>query len=169
MSLSRKAIAVLLALAVVMFALAACGDDDEDSGDSSVAETTTTEATTEETTETGGGAAEGGGDEGEAGGGAEAGGVGQSVDIEADASSLAFTTGELETTAGEVTINFDNPADIGHDVRIEDSGGNDIGGTEVITNDTATATVTLEPGDYTYFCSVPGHRPGGMEGELTAK
>ena len=166
MSLSRKPIAVLLALAVAMLALAACGDDD-DSSDSSVAATTTTEATTEETTETGGGGAEAGG--GGAGGGAEAGGVGQTVDIEADASSLAFTTGDLETASGEVTINFDNPADIGHDVRIEDSGGNDIGGTEVVTNETTTATVTLEPGDYTYFCSIPGHRPGGMEGGLSVK
>jgi uncharacterized cupredoxin-like copper-binding protein len=27
-------------------------------------------------------------------------------------------------------------------------------------------TVTLKPGTYTYYCSVPGHRSGGMQGKL---
>ena len=30
-------------------------------------------------------------------------------------------------------------------------------------------TVTLKPGTYTFFCSVPGHEAGGMKGTLVVK
>lgn len=34
-------------------------------------------------------------------------------------------------------------------------------------NDSGTDTVSIEPGDYEFWCSIPGHREAGMEGELT--
>lgn len=143
----RKLLIALATLALASLGLVACGGDDDEATD-----TAATETTTEETT----------------GGGA--GGEGGTIEVEADPNgALEYTTGALETEAGTVTIEFDNPADVEHDVRIEDDAGEDIGGTEVITNDSTTAEVDLEPGTYTYYCSVPGHREAGMEDTLTVE
>jgi plastocyanin len=143
----KKALILIAVVALAGFGLAACGgDDDED---------TTAAATTTTTTET---APAGGG------GGAS------TLDISAAADgSLAFDQTDLTTKAGAVTINFDNPASLTHDVKVEDSSGAELGGTDLVSQGDATATVDLQPGTYTFFCSVPGHREAGMEGTLTVK
>ena len=70
--------------------------------------------------------------------------------------------------AGQVTIKSENPQTTGHDIAIEGNGVDQKG--EVVTNGgTSQFTADLKPGDYTFFCSVPGHREGGMEGKLTVK
>ena len=140
----KTKLAVLFALlALVPFALAACGDDDD--------EEPATEAETTETTDTGGGA----------GGGAS------TVSFTADPTGeLAFEESSAEASAGTVTLELTNESAVPHDVQIEGPDG-DIGGTEETTGGTATAEVELEPGEYTFYCSVPGHREAGMEGPLT--
>lgn len=112
-------------------------------------------------------AEEGGGSE-EGGGGGEASGPGGSLEVIANESALLFEEESLESKPGKVTIQFNNPSSIGHDVAIEKD-GEEIGGTEVITQGEASTTVELEPGDYVFFCSVPGHREAGMEGPLTVR
>ena len=133
-------------LALVPFGLAACGGDDDD--DDAATETTTTEET------------DTGGDEG---------GAGSTVSFTANPDGeLAFEEDSAEATAGAVTLELTNDSSLPHDVQIEGPDG-DIGGTEEVTGSTATAEVELEPGDYTFYCSVPGHREGGMEGTLTVE
>jgi uncharacterized cupredoxin-like copper-binding protein len=54
-------------------------------------------------------------------------------------------------------------------VAIEDSSGTIDGKTDTVTKGSTSMTVTLKPGTYHYFSTVPGEREAGMEGTLTVK
>lgn len=82
--------------------------------------------------------------------------------------TLAFNTDALQAEAGEVTIRFDNPAAIEHDVAIEHDGAQ-IAKSDLVSEGETTVSAELEPGEYVFYCSVPGHREGGMEGTLTVE
>lgn len=149
-----KQIAALLAVALAALALVACG------GSSS--NTTTNE-------ETAGGA--GAGKEETSEGGKEAeGGSGGSLKVEANPEgNLEFVQKSLTAKAGTDTLEFTNESPVPHDVKIENSKGEEVGGTEIVSEGSESASVELEPGTYTFFCSIPGHRQAGMEGTLTVK
>jgi plastocyanin len=141
-----KKLALLLSLlALAAVGLAACGGDDDTTEAAPATETSATD--TSATGDTGGGA---------------------TISVSADPSGqLAYTETELTAAAGSDTIEFDNPAPLEHDVVVEDDSGNEVGRTDTVTNGSTSATVDLEPGTYTFFCSVDGHRAAGMEGTLT--
>ncbi len=150
-----KKLAALFVLALASVALVACGGSDS----------TTTNPTSTAAESAGGAAAE----NGENSGGDEAGG-GSTVAFEADPSGeLAYTTTEASAKAGKVTVDFNNPQGLPHDVAIEDTGGKTLGKTDLIAEEETSTTVDLKPGTYTFYCSVPGHREAGMEGTLTVK
>ncbi|HET8815357.1 MAG TPA: plastocyanin/azurin family copper-binding protein [Solirubrobacterales bacterium] len=144
-----KKFAFLLALILSAFAIVACGD----SGDDTTGETAPTTTTEEETTEEGAGGS----------GSAE-------LSFEADPSgALAFTTDSATAKAGKVTVKFTNESSVPHDVAIEEDGGETVGKTEVLAEGEDSTTVNLKPGEYSFYCSVPGHREAGMEGTLTVE
>jgi plastocyanin len=145
-----RKLVLMVALGILApLALTACGGGDDNE---TTAQTTTTPTTTQ------------------AGGGGGGGGGGETISLSADPSgAFAYQQTSLSAQAGKDTIEFDNPAPIGHDVCVEDSSGNEVGCSDIITQDKTSLAVNLKAGDYTYFCSVDGHRAGGMEGTLTVK
>jgi plastocyanin len=152
-----KQVAALLALALASVALVACGGSSDDNSTT----TTTGGETTSESTNAGGAAAK---EESSPGGG------GSTLSFEADPEGgLAYTTTETTAKAGKVTVDFNNPQPLTHDVAIEDSQGEEVGSTELIAEGEDSTTVDLKPGAYHFFCTVPGHREAGMEGTLVVK
>jgi plastocyanin len=116
-----------------------------------------------------GGEEQGKGEGGENGvhpGGAE--GPGGALKLAADPTDIAFDTTTLTSKPGKVTIEFTNPAAIEHDVAVEKD-GEELGVSDTITEGKTSLTVELEPGAYTFLCTVPGHAEAGMEGTLTVK
>ena len=96
-------------------------------------------------------------------------GPGGTLKLAADPSAIAYDTTSLASKPGKVTIDFDNPAPLEHDVAIEDQGGEELADSEMIAESKTSVSVELAPGTYTFFCTVPGHREAGMEGTLTVK
>jgi plastocyanin len=101
-------------------------------------------------------------------GGGKGAGASTTLKLSADTSALAFSTTELSAKAGQVTIDFDNPSPIPHNVVIEED-GKELAGFEPIAEDEEKVSADLKPGTYTFLCTVPGHAEAGMEGTLTVK
>jgi plastocyanin len=136
--MTRTGLLFLIVLSALALGLAACGGGNE--------------AAT-----TGGGATTAGG-----GGG----GGGETLQLAADPSgALKFDKTSLEATAGNVTIDFTNDSSLPHDVKLQGPGV-DGEGTDTITGSSTSVTLDLQPGEYTFYCSVDGHRAAGMEGKL---
>lgn len=111
-------------------------------------------------------------EEGHAGEAAEPPGAaeaGRALTLSADpGGELSFDAQTLEAPAGQVTIEMENPSSVPHNVSIEGRGVDEEGRT-VEQGGTSTVTAELRPGEYDFYCSVPGHREGGMEGTLTVR
>lgn len=133
----RRILLLLLAAVALSLAVAACGGDDDEAD----------EPAAEETTE-------------------DTGGAGTTLELAADpGGGLSFDPETLDATAGPITINLTNDAQIPHNVAID--GTDSV--SETVTGASTSLNLDLEPGEYTYYCAVPGHREGGMEGTLTVE
>jgi plastocyanin len=99
---------------------------------------------------------------------AKAKGPGGTLQLAADPTQIAFDTTTLTSKPGKVTIDFSNPSALEHDVAIEQN-GKQIAVSETIAKGKTSVSADLEPGTYTFLCTIPGHAEAGMEGTLTVR
>jgi plastocyanin len=138
----------LIALALAAALFAGCGGDDDEPETAA-----TPEATAESTPADDGGGASGGG---------------ATVTVSSpESGALEFDPTELSATAGEVTFEYDNPSGTPHAFAIDGVDG--AVGETVTGSEAPPLTVTLEPGEYEFYCPVGGHRAAGMVGTLTVE
>jgi plastocyanin len=82
---------------------------------------------------------------------------------------LKYTASQMTANAGDDTIAFTNNSPLEHNVVLINSANKILGQTPIFDHGTKSFKVTLVPGTYTFYCSVPGHRGAGMQGTLTIK
>ena len=140
--MTRRLFLLLFTVLALAVGASACGGDDDD-------DAAEEPAATEETTTH------------------EDGGGGHIVLTADPGGAFSFDQTELTAAAGEVTIELVNESGIPHNVEVEGNGVEEV--SETITEGTTELTLTLEPGEYEFYCAVPGHREGGMEGTLTVE
>ena len=81
---------------------------------------------------------------------------------------LAYITKEATAEAGSLEIDSKNDASIPHDIAVEGNGVNEKGET-VQGGGVSKVSFSAKAGKYEFYCTVAGHREGGMEGTLTVK
>jgi plastocyanin len=139
-----KFMAIPLAVGALVFA--GCGSDDS-SDDSTSTETTTTQTQPADNSEAA---------------------ASQVLSLAADPDGqLAYDKTDLTAKAGKVRLDFTNESSVGHDVVIEDSSGNEVAATDIISGQSTSIDFDVKPGKYTFYCSLPGHEAAGMKGTLT--
>ncbi len=101
---------------------------------------------------------------------------GGKLEIAADPSGqLSYVSNKASATAGPVTISMPNTSGVSHNIAVEPGSGGATPSGAVLaasaftTKGTASISVKLKPGAYTFFCQAPGHRAAGMYGTLTVK
>ena len=135
-------LAVLLSVAVIGFA-AGCGDDDDESADSA--------ATTETAADTGGGG-----------------------ETSVEMTEYEFTPNDLSVSAGD-TLALENTGQIPHNLTIVEGTDPEGGGAELAASDdidggdSGDLLVDVEPGEYGFLCTIPGHAEDGMTGTIAVE
>ena len=81
----------------------------------------------------------------------------------------ALFVAEGSAKAGEIEIEFVNPQSTPHNLAVKGPKGEVLAETETVTEGKSSTTVTLAPGKYVVYCTLPGHLKKGMGGHLTVR
>jgi plastocyanin len=94
-------------------------------------------------------------------------GISLAVDSPSDG-SLVFQPNGLTAKPGNITITYDNPSQVPHSIAVATANGNVLGEVQPFTAGKESVDLTnVAAGKYVFYCTVPGHREAGMEGNLT--
>jgi plastocyanin len=86
----------------------------------------------------------------------------------AESGALYYVFADATAPAGPLRVESLNDSSVEHDIALEGNGVDEKG--EVVANGgTSQFEIDLDAGEYTFYCSVEGHREGGMEGQLTVE
>lgn len=88
-----------------------------------------------------------------------------STTLAVEAHEFSLSPKDLHSAPGSVAIKYTNGGSIEHTLLIEGVSGFKLDVASAGAVDTGTAK--LEPGTYTLYCDIPGHRAAGMEAHLT--
>jgi plastocyanin len=93
----------------------------------------------------------------------------ETIDVSSPADgSLVFQPNGLQAKPGNVAIDYDNPSPVPHSIAVATANGNVVGEVQPFSGGKQTLDLNdLKPGKYVFYCTVPGHREAGMEGDLT--
>ena len=90
--------------------------------------------------------------------------------VEADPGGApVFRPDALRADAGRVVLELVNLSPTAHALCVESAEQGGLGCTGTFRGDRGTLRVQLQPGRYTFYCSVPGHREAGMQGNLAVQ
>src|SRR6266480_1451668 len=82
--------------------------------------------------------------------------------------SLVFQPNGLTAKPGNVTVTYDNPSPVAHSIAVATANGNVLGEVQPFAAGKQSVNLSnLAPGKYVFYCTVPGHREAGMQGNLT--
>lgn len=87
------------------------------------------------------------------------------VEIPAAEQGLAFAKESVSAATGTLTLRMPNPSSVPHNIAVDEP--ERAVGEVVEKGGVSEITVNFPPGEYEYYCSVPGHREAGMTGTLT--
>jgi plastocyanin len=93
----------------------------------------------------------------------------ENLDVSSPADGgLVYQPNGLTAKPGNITITYDNPSQVPHSIAVATANGNVIGDVQPFTAGKESVNLSnVAPGKYVFYCTVPGHREAGMQGDLT--
>jgi plastocyanin len=93
--------------------------------------------------------------------------AGETQQITATEADFSISLDSTDLTAGDYEIQVVNDGGATHDLVVEKDGEDVAKSDTIAPGDTGAVSVSLEPGEYVFYCSIGTHRAMGMEVTVT--